>query len=156
MEIRLERITALPAGFEALRVEARADGHRMLDTLAADWATGANRFDRPDEALLAAYADEILAAIGGLTQEPVNPEALRMRRFYVGLAYRRLGIGRALATALLQLATSPTITVNAAAGSEAFWEALGFVPDRRDGHTHVCARAGSSRTESLLNPLGGT
>ena len=25
----------------------------------------------------------------------------------------------------------------AAGGSEPFWEALGFIPDRRDGHTHI-------------------
>jgi hypothetical protein len=29
------------------------------------------------------------------------------------------------------------IIVNAAAGSEAFWEALGFTPDRQHGHTHM-------------------
>ena len=27
--------------------------------------------------------------------------------------------------------------VNAASGSAAFWEGLGFLPDPRDGHTHA-------------------
>ncbi len=40
--IRLERvIDALPADFEAMRAEARAEGFGMLDTLAAEWSSGA-------------------------------------------------------------------------------------------------------------------
>ena len=128
---------SLPACFETLRAEARAGGYKMLDTLAAEWSSGAMHFDRPGEMLLAAYIGDALAGIGGLTQEPAVPHALRMRRFYVGLAYRRLGVGRALAAALSRAAEGRTVTCNAAGGSEAFWEALGFVPDRRDGRTHI-------------------
>jgi GNAT superfamily N-acetyltransferase len=139
--IRLERVVdALPARFEAMRIEARAEGFGMLDTLAAEWSSGAMRFDRPGEMLLAAHVDDALAGIGGLTQEPAIPGALRVRRFYVALTYRRHGVGRALADALLRQATAKTVTCNAAAGSEAFWEALGFVPSRRDGRTHLLAR----------------
>jgi GNAT superfamily N-acetyltransferase len=138
--IRLERVTdALPAEFEMLRAEAGREGHRMLDTLAAEWASGATSFDRPGEALLAAYAGDVLAGVGGLTLEPAIPGALRMRRFYVRAAYRRCGAGLMLADALLDLPrrNGRTVTANAAAGSEAFWEALGFTPDARDGHTHI-------------------
>ena len=139
--IRLVPVTiALPAGFETLQAEARSGGYRMLDTLGAEWANGANRFDRPGETLMAAYVDDALAGIGGLTLEPVIPGALRMRRFYVRIASRRLGVGRALAAALLQGADSRVVAVNAAAGSEPFWESLGFVPDNCAGHTHVLAR----------------
>jgi GNAT superfamily N-acetyltransferase len=137
---RLERvINALPAGFEMLREEARGEGHRMLDTLAVEWTSGTTRFDRSGEALFAAYADDVLAGVGGLTLEPAIPGALRVRRFYVRLAYRRSGVGRALATALLEepRRVGRPVTANAAAGSEAFWEALGFVPDLRDGRTHI-------------------
>jgi len=109
----------------------------MLDTLANEWASGATRFDRPGEALFAAYADGTFAGIGGLTQEPAMEGALRMRRFYVALTHRRAGIGRLLAEALLRQAGPHPVTCNAAAGSERFWEALGFVPDRRDGRTHL-------------------
>jgi GNAT superfamily N-acetyltransferase len=138
--IRLERvIDAFPDGFATLRDDARRDGHHMLDTLATEWASRATRFDKPSEALYAAYADEVLAGIGGLTKEPAILGALRLRRFYVRVACRRLGVGRALAEKLLEEGgrTSLTLTANAAAGSEAFWEALGFVPDRRDGRTHI-------------------
>jgi len=141
--IRLERIIdALPAGFPALRDEAYAEGYRMLDTLADEWTSGATRFDRPGEALYAAYVGDRLAGIGGLTQEPAITDALRMRRFFVALAYRRRRVGRALVTALLGDARrhGRAVTCNAAGGSESFWEALGFAPDRRDGRTHLLSR----------------
>jgi GNAT superfamily N-acetyltransferase len=62
-----------------------------------------------------------------------------MRRFYVAKSFRRHGIGRALAEKLLAGARASRlpVTVNAAAGSELFWESLGFVAEPRDGHTHV-------------------
>jgi GNAT superfamily N-acetyltransferase len=138
--IRLEPVLkALPAGFDALRAEARAEGYRFVERLAADWASGELRFDRLGEVLLAAYTGNELAAIGGLTLDPVVPETLRMRRFYVRERYRRFGIGRRLATALLERAAQAgrPVTVNAASGSAPFWEILGFVSDLRDGHTHV-------------------
>ena len=137
--IRLDAVVStLPAGFDALQAEARTSGHRMLETLAAEWASGTTCFDRPGEALLAAYVGDELAGIGGITFDPVVPGALRMRRFYVSASHRRAGIGRALGTALLAAPLRQKLTVftNAAAGSEAFWESLGFVPDRREGHTH--------------------
>jgi GNAT superfamily N-acetyltransferase len=132
-------IEKLPAGFDALRAEARAEGYRFAERLATDWLSGTIRFDREGEALLAARVNGVLAGIGGLTIEPVVPDALRMRRFYVRLAYRRTGIGRKLAIALLERARSASglVTVNAAPASAPFWESLGFAPDVRDGHTHI-------------------
>jgi GNAT superfamily N-acetyltransferase len=137
---KLQRvIEELPAGFDALREEARAEGYLFVERLATDWMSGTTRFDREGEALLAARVNGVLAGIGGLTIEPVVRHALRMRRFYVRPAYRRSGIGRMLATALLERAqrTSRLVTVNAGPGSAAFWESLGFAPDARDGHTHI-------------------
>ncbi|HZK89007.1 MAG TPA: GNAT family N-acetyltransferase [Stellaceae bacterium] len=144
--IRLERIAdALPAGFDTLREEAAGEGHSMLDTLGVDWESGKNRFDHDGEALFAAFLDDVLAGIGGLTLEPGLPKAMRMRRFYVRSMFRRSGVGRALAIALLRdVARGRTVTANAAAGSEAFWEALGFAPDRRDGRTHIRVNAGAA------------
>jgi GNAT superfamily N-acetyltransferase len=136
----LERvIDDLPAGFGALRAEAHAEGYLFVERLATDWTAGAIRFDRNGEALLAAYLHGVLAGIGGLTIEPVVPEAMRMRRFYVRSAYRRRRIGHELAEALLERAQDFTtlVTVNAGPASAAFWESLGFAPDTRDGHTHL-------------------
>lgn len=126
----------LPVGFETLREEARGEGYLFVERLAADWEARRMRFDRDGEALLAAYATGVLAGIGGLTIEPVLPGALRMRRFYVS---RRAGIGRKLATALLERARiiGVLVTVNAAPTSVSFWESLGFAPEMRDGHTHL-------------------
>jgi len=137
---RLEPVVdKLPADFEIVRREARAEGYAFLDRLANDWASGVIRFDRPGEALLAAYSDGVLAAIGGITIDPVLPDALRMRRFYVRSAFRRAGIGREIAQVLLERAfrSVRVVTLNAAVDSVPFWEALGFVPQVLDGHTHV-------------------
>jgi GNAT superfamily N-acetyltransferase len=100
---------------------------------------GAIRFGRPGEALLAAYSDDVPAAIGGITIDPVLPDALRMRRFYVRSAFRRAGIGHEVAQVLLERAfrSVRVVTLNAAVDSVPFWEALGFVPQVLDGHTHV-------------------
>jgi GNAT superfamily N-acetyltransferase len=129
----------LPAGFDVLRAEALAEGYRHLERLAADWISHSTRFDREGEALLAAQVNGVLAGIGGLTIEPVVPDALRMRRFYVRPPFRRAGVGRKLATTLLEHAvrSGRLVTVNAAPASSGFWEALGFKPDARDGHTHM-------------------
>lgn len=126
----------LPEGFAALRAGAEAQGYRHLERLAADWGDGLQRFERPGEALLAAYVGGGLVGIGGLTWDPVEDGAMRLRRFFVAARRRREGIGKALATALLRAADPLPVNVNAASGSEAFWEALGFVRDARDGHTH--------------------
>jgi GNAT superfamily N-acetyltransferase len=74
------------------------------------------RFDRPGEALLTAYSAGVLAAIGGITIDPIVPDALRMRRFYVRPAFRRTGIGREIALALLEgaLQRVRVVTLNAA------------------------------------------
>jgi GNAT superfamily N-acetyltransferase len=140
---KLERIIAeLPAGFDALRAEAQREGYRHLDRLVEEWNTNRARFDQDGEALFAAWVDADLAGIGGLTIDPVLPGALRMRRFYVARSSRRTGIGRAIAKSLLAQprASGRTVTVNAGAGSEPFWESLGFVRDPKDGHTHVLRR----------------
>jgi GNAT superfamily N-acetyltransferase len=134
-------LDALPVGFDALRAEALAEGFRQVERLASDWETGRARFDRDGEALLAAHLNGVLVGIGGLTMEPVVPGALRMRRFYVRPAFRRIGVGCRLVSALLAGAAGDrSITVNAAPASIAFWESLGFDPDPCDGHTHILNR----------------
>ena len=145
--VRFQRvIDELSADFDTIRAEARAEGYRFLDRLAKDWASGAMRFDRPGEALLTAYSAGVLAAIGGITIDPIVPDALRMRRFYVRPAFRRTGIGREIAQALLKRARSvPVVTLNAAVSSVPFWETLGFAPHARDGHTHIWRGAEPTR-----------
>ena len=129
----------LPPGFAKMRAEASSEGYRFLERLATAWESGIIRFDRDGESLLAAYSAGVLAGIGGLTVEPVIPCALRMRRFYVRAPFRRTGIGRMLAIALLDWPrlNGVPVTVNAAVGSGRFWESLGFSPDPSNGYTHI-------------------
>jgi GNAT superfamily N-acetyltransferase len=126
-------------GFDALQQEARTEGYRFIERLPADWGSGTTRFERAGEVLLALQLASDLVGIGGLTVDPVIVDALRMRRFYVRPAFRRQGLGRVLANALLDRARplGRLVTVNAGPGSETFWEALGFRPDQGDNHTHV-------------------
>lgn len=130
----------LPAGFELLRHAADGEAFEMLGTVAREWADGTNRFDRTGEALVAAYDGDYLVGMGGIRLDPHLPEALRMSRFYIRPTHRRRGIARLIAAALLQRPESKdrTITLNAPHLEAArFWEALGFVRDERDGHTHI-------------------
>jgi GNAT superfamily N-acetyltransferase len=132
-------VERLPAGFDVLRQNARAEGHRNMDRLADDWASGAQRFDAAGEALLAALVAGELAGVGGITADPMMLGALRMRRFYVRAVFRRHGVGRRLAETLIaRLRPDVHLAVNAGTQQAArFWEALGFMPDQRDGHTHM-------------------
>jgi nucleoside triphosphate diphosphatase len=137
--VRLERVAkTLPTGFNALRNEARDEGYRMLDTLATGWEARETRFAQEGEALFAAYCYDRLVGIGGITRDPATPGSLRMRRFYVAREYRRRGVARQLALSLLarKEVSGRPVVVNAGAGSEAFWESLGFTVDRQQGHTH--------------------
>jgi GNAT superfamily N-acetyltransferase len=154
--MRLERVvTELPAGFDVLREEACAQGYRHVERLADEWMAGAMRFDREGEALIAAHLDEDLAGIGGLSIDPYEPGALRMRRFYVRAPFRRAGIGRAIAENLLAQARAlhRPVTVNAGAGSDLFWRSLGFVPEARNGHTHVIEDAVLTDLGSQNSPI---
>ena len=130
---------SLPVGFDRLRNAARLEGFKHVDRLAHDWEQGAARFDRPGEGLLAVYAGDELAGIGGLTIDPHQFDLFRMRRFYVLPQFRKQGIGRALAAALLD-GIETDIGVNAPQEAQPFWRAIGFEPELRGGRTHIMRR----------------
>lgn len=130
--IQIVRIgEGLPDGFENLRHAADAEGWSHLDRLA---------LDRSDcDPLMAAYVDGELAGLGALTAEPAEPGVWRIRRFYVAETHRHRGVGRALASALVQegLGRSPNLTVHASRPqARSFWEAMGFRLDERNGWSH--------------------
>ena len=140
--MRLEPVVgALPAGFDQLRAESGAEGHRFLDRLASDWTSGVMRFERPGEMLLVAYSDDALVGVGGITVDPEIFGALRMRRFYIRSAFRRTGIGRAIAETLLESALRKVdiITLNAAPASFRFWESSASYPTNRPATVTFCA-----------------
>lgn len=131
-----------------MRAEAREAGHRFSDRLADEWNTGRVRFDRPGEALFAAYVGGTLAGIGGVTIDPVLAGAVRMRRFYVRQRSRRQGVGRALAVRVIAISRCAVVVVNAGTPEAApFWEMLGFVADISGGHTHRLSRRGDPKPQ---------
>jgi GNAT superfamily N-acetyltransferase len=133
-------IATLPRGFDRLHDEAAAEGFRHVATLREEWESGANRFTRPGEQLLAACDGGELAGIGGITLGYALPQGLRMRRFYIRPAFRRRGVGRLLAGTLLAHARSlgKSVTLRAPyPEAAAFWEAMGFVRDECEGFTHI-------------------
>lgn len=142
-EIQVSRVTALPAEIDLLRAESTAEGYDHIETLWTQWQDASKRFERPGELLAVAHVGGVLAGIGGITEDFIDPEALRMRRFYVRPAFRRDGVGRALARFVLEAAVPlDRQIVLFAASPEAgrFWEALGFVPIEREKTTHALVR----------------
>jgi len=144
VSLQLVRIVDdLPEGFDTLRRRAEAEGFRHMTRLADDWGSGLQRFDREGEALFAAFAEGRLAGVGGLTHEPKPSDttpALRMRRLYVDPDHRRMGVGRTLASALMQegLGRARRLTAHAGGKDAAlFWEAMGFTPVAGRPWSHV-------------------
>jgi GNAT superfamily N-acetyltransferase len=138
--VRTDR--APPEGFERLRAEADAEGHRHMSRLARELASGETRF----VALFAAFDDGDLLGVGGMTLEPAEtPEpALRMRRLYVSPRARLAGVARTLASALLQEAFDQVGLVTVHAGGEdaaRFWQAQGFTPIDGRAWSHELRRA---------------
>lgn len=137
-------VTALPDDVQAMCIEARGEGFDHIDVLWAEWKSGANRFTRPGERLMAAFVAGELAGIGGVTEDFLDRSGLRMRRFYVRPAFRRRGVARALASRVLEHAVPLDRPIWLfAAGPEAvqFWEVMGFVPIEREKTTHVWGNA---------------
>lgn len=130
--VRLSEV--LPDDLPALQDEAAAEGYRFVEGILEEWDAG--RYQAGDErnTLLAVYREGVLAAIGAVTPDPYDPapDLLRIRHVYVRPANRREGVGRVLASALIQqgLALAPRLSLNAAdAGASTFWEAMGFQRD---------------------------
>lgn len=122
----------LPPGIERLREAATAEGVRNMTALVEEWRAGRERFAEPG-ALFAVWLDGALAGVGGLTpQAGLAEPAIRMRRLYVTPQARRSGIGRALATTMIQqgLEAAALLTANGQASPAAppFWLGMGFTP----------------------------
>jgi GNAT superfamily N-acetyltransferase len=133
------RIHAVPANLDDLASAAAAEGFGMLRVLAAEWASGEQRFAAPGEALFAArnHAGSLIG-IGGVTRDPWVT-ALRMRRFHVRPEARGGGVGRALAGAALDHARGAgavLVRLRAPAAAAGFWVGLGFVPVMDPKATH--------------------
>src|SRR6266478_1845400 len=134
MEVVVARVFDLLAdALSPLVAESEQEGWRFVRRLADEWAAGTNRFDRPGEALVAAWVDRALVGVCGLNVDPYagDPAIGRVRRLYVLRAFRGRGVGHLLVLAVLQSARTwfwslRVRTESAAAGR--LYEQFGFVP----------------------------
>jgi GNAT superfamily N-acetyltransferase len=125
------RLEHLPPGLAEVVAESEAAGFRFLRRLVDEWASGANRFDRPGEALFAAVSGPRVVGVCGLNVDPYAGESGvgRVRRLYVLSACRRQGVGRLLLRAVVAAARGHFRLLRLRAEGEAagwFYEALGF------------------------------
>lgn len=133
----------LPDALGPLLADDARAGTRHVRRLADEWASGANRFDRPGETLLGAWLGGQLVGVCGLNVDPYagRDRVGRVRRLYVLSARRRLGVGRRLVTEVVAAARGRfhllrlSTTSAPAAG---LYEALGFRrSEGTPGCTHV-------------------
>src|SRR5260370_34698880 len=107
MEVAVTRLADRPKGAVAsLVAESEGEGWRFVRWLSDEWAAGSNRFDRPGEALFAAWASEVLVGVCGLNVDPYAADSTigRVRRLYVARASRGHGGGWRLVQAVVQAA----------------------------------------------------
>jgi GNAT superfamily N-acetyltransferase len=135
--IDLSAVTAEP-----LRAEALREGCNFIETLFAEWGSGANRYSAPGEILCGALDQGHLVAVGGLCRDPFlgDPAIARIRRVYVRRAWRHCGLGAALVGCLIEHAR-PNFTAirlrteNPSAAR--LYERFGFAHTAGPGATHL-------------------
>lgn len=141
---RIERLSELPLdGLDALVVDSERAGLRFVRRLADKWSSGGNRFDRPGEALFAAWIGGRMVGVCGLNVDPYagGPRIGRVRHLYVLSAYRRLGLGQRLVVEVIEAARARFASLRLRTANPAaarLYERLGFrlYPGRSDC-THV-------------------
>ena len=156
----IERLQDLPSdALGALVAESEEAGLRFVRRLLDEWTRGANRFDRPGEALFAARVGGRLVGVCGLNIDPytAEPRVGRVRHLYVLSAFRRRGVGRHLVTAVIETARGRFDRLHLRtenAGAARFYEALGFRPSGGTAdYTHVMELA-SERAPGSRAMLG--
>ena len=143
--LRVERVHEPPRdALAALLDDSERQGLRLVRRLADEWASGANRFDRPGEALFMAWIGGSAVGIGGLSVDPyaTAPEIGRVRHVYVLTTHRRAGVGERLMHAILDAARGRfeivrLRTTNPVAAR--LYERLGFQPVAEADCSHTFA-----------------
>ena len=149
---RIESVETL--NLDHIRRAAQLEGIRTVERLTLEISDVRVWGGKPGVGLWVATSVEsgLVIAMGGITVCPTNPEFRRVRRFYVHPAWRRQGVGRAIAQLCIAKARQAgirVVTCNAAASSGAplFWEVMGFLPTFETDVTHryVLEDTGGSR-----------
>jgi GNAT superfamily N-acetyltransferase len=147
----IERLSEAPAeNLGGLIAESEANGLRFVRRLADEWASGANRFDRPGEALFVARIAGQPVGVCGLNVDPYadGPGVGRLRHLYVLSTHRRRGVGRQLVTEVIQAARGAFDTLRLSTRNpEAaqLYERLGFQRCADAGDcTHIMPLAGGT------------
>lgn len=148
MDLAIERLSDVTSDDVAdLLADSERLESRLVRRLVEEWANGANRFDRPGEALFGARAAGSLLGVCGLNVDPYagDERVGRVRHLYVLSASRRRGVGQQLVLRVIQEAHGRfrelrLRTSNPAAAR--LYETLGFRP-RVDGgdYTHLAKLA---------------
>lgn len=141
--MRIEEVSELPSQIDLLRADALAEGFDNVETLVLQWHEHGMRFTRPGEMLAAAFIENELAGVGGISEDFIDASWLRMRRFYVRPKFRRQSVGKAIAHYLLERALMldrPIVLYTDTGRGAAFWQAMGFVPTGREKTTHILPR----------------
>jgi GNAT superfamily N-acetyltransferase len=139
--MKLQQLTHLPPKMATLEEEAVAEGFRFLTRLISEWNSGTNRFDAPGESVMAAYLNQRLVGIAGLSVDPFTHDRTgRLRRVYVAPASRGQQVGRRLVSALLAHAAlhfeSVRLYTDTLEGS-AFYLRCGFTRTDDAHATHI-------------------
>jgi GNAT superfamily N-acetyltransferase len=99
------QLKALPWDhLEPLIQESLAQGFDFVNRLVTEYASGANRFDQPGEALFGVYDGQRLIAVGGLNRDPYlqDGQTGRVRHVYVLSTWRRQGARRRLVQRIIE------------------------------------------------------
>ncbi len=120
---------------------AHAEGYDHLRRLIEEFASGANRFQKPDEALFSAQQNEQLVGVGGLNIDPYETSipVARVRRLYVLPSARRLGVATRL---MAHIETHANVTFSriqlftSSPDASEFYEQLGYAPVSRPKVSH--------------------
>ncbi len=137
----VERLRELPVdALGALVIESEQAGSTFVRRLVDEWISGANRFDRPGEALFGMWVDGRLIGVCGLNVDPYTDAARvgRVRHLYVLTTFRRLGAGRRLVTEVIAAGRDAFNVLRLSTSNPAaarLYEAMGFRPT--DGTIHA-------------------
>jgi GNAT superfamily N-acetyltransferase len=141
-EVRVDSTTTLPAGFEALLVESRVEGLRLLARLEEESRLTPPPYLAADGCLLAARIDTELMGVCALYRDPFldDPEVARLRHLYVAARARRAGIGRRLVEEAILRAGGRFRRIRLRTDSKAaaaLYAALGFSRTTEPNATHT-------------------